>query len=171
KRLDLRARFSELQAKPKSEHPAHPWAYAMLTGPFWPNVLEGEDAAWSGVPMETRAPLLDRRLLRFLLRLPTLPWCMDKRLLRQAMKGFLPKETVERPKTPLARDPLELHFSQQKWSPTPLSELSAASKQLVDVSRLENCLKIGTGDSLYANLRPISLDRWLKSVEMKRRIQ
>jgi asparagine synthase (glutamine-hydrolysing) len=171
KRLNLRKRFEELQEKPSSKHPTHPLAYAMLTGPFWPNVLEGEDAAWSGVAMETRAPLLDRRLVRFLLRLPALPWCMDKRLVRLAMRDFLPKATIERPKAPLAQDPLRLQVSQKKWNPLPLGELSAASKELVDVSRLENCIRLSTGDLLYSNLRPVSLDRWLKSVEMNRGIQ
>jgi asparagine synthase (glutamine-hydrolysing) len=166
KRLNLLERFKELQTKPDSEHPTHPLAYAMLSGPFWPEVLEGEDAAWSGVALEARAPLLDRRLIRFLLRLPTLPWCMDKKLVRLAMKDLLPKETVERPKTPLAQDPLELHVSQRKWSPLPLGSLSEASKELVDASRLENCLRVSTRESLYSNLRPVSLDRWLKNVEM-----
>jgi asparagine synthase (glutamine-hydrolysing) len=171
KRLNLRARFEELQAKPTSKHPTHPWAYSALTGPFWPNVLEGEDAAWSGVAIETRAPLLARRLVRFLLRVPALPWCMDKRLLRLAMKDLLPEQTVERPKTPLARDPLELHVSQGKWNPLPLGDVLPASKGLVDTSRLENCIRVSTGDALYSNLRPVSLDRWLKSVEMVRGIQ
>jgi asparagine synthase (glutamine-hydrolysing) len=171
RRLNLRTRFKELQAKPASEHPTHPWAYAMLTGPFWPNVLEGEDAAWSGVAMERRAPLLDRRMVRFLLRLPALPWCMDKRLLRMSMKDFLPKETVERPKMPLRQDPLELHVSEGKWSPMPLGDFLPVSRELVDASRLENCIKVSRGDSLYSNLRPVSLNLWLKSVEMNGRIQ
>ena len=171
KKLNLRERWHELQAKPVSLHPTHPWPYAMLTGPFWPNVLEGEDAAWSGTPMETRAPLLDRRLLRFLLRLPALPWCMNKALVRRAMKDVLSKETVERPKSPLAQDPLELHVSQRKWSPLPLGELSPMLNGFIDVSRLANCITESSGEALYLNLRPVSLDRWLKSVEMRRGIQ
>ena len=38
----------------------------MLTGPFWPNVLESEDAVWSGTPFEVRAPMLDRRMVQAL---------------------------------------------------------------------------------------------------------
>jgi asparagine synthase (glutamine-hydrolysing) len=143
----------------------------MLTGPFWPNLLEGEDAAWSGVAMEARAPMLDRRLVRFLLRLPTMPWCMDKRLVRRAMKDFLPKETVERAKTPLAQDPLELQVEQHKWSPLPLERPSQSLQEIVDIQRLVNCLQSNDMDFLYTNLRPISLERWLKSVEMNAGIQ
>jgi len=170
-RLKLRDRFAELQRKPVSDHPTHPWAYAMLTGPFWPNVLEGEDAAWSGVAMETRAPLLDRRLVRFLLRLPAMPWCMDKQLVRRAMKNLLPKETVERAKAPLAHDPLALQVAQGKWNPLPLQNLSSYLREVVDPICLQNSLRSADPEHLYMNLRPISLGAWLKGVEMKWGIQ
>jgi asparagine synthase (glutamine-hydrolysing) len=170
KRLKLRERFEELQKKAESGHPTHPGPYAMLTGPFWPNLLEGEDAAWSGAALETRAPLLDRRMVRYLLRLPAMPWCMDKQLVRRAMKGELPKETLERKKSPLAQDPLELQISGKSWSPLPLREKTWI-KEMVDIKRLETCLKLNNGEALYDNLRPVSLGRWLKSVEMKRGIQ
>jgi asparagine synthase (glutamine-hydrolysing) len=170
-RLQLRERFAELQRKPVSNHPTHPLAYAMLTGPFWPNVLEGEDAAWSGVAMETRSPLLDRRLVRFLLRLPAMPWCMDKQLVRRAMSDLLPKETLDRAKTPLAHDPLEFQVSQGKWNPLPLAAQSSYLQQMLDWPRLSNCLSSINREHLYPNLRPVSLALWLKSVEMKRGIQ
>ena len=64
-------------------------------------MYETEDAAWTGVPVESRAPLLDLRMLRFLLRVPPVPWCMEKELLREAMRGILPEEIRSRPKTPL----------------------------------------------------------------------
>jgi len=170
-RLNLRERFAELQRKPVSNHPTHPWAYAMLTGPFWPNVLEGEDAAWSGVAMETRSPLLDRRLVRFLLRLPAMPWCMDKQLVRRAMADLLPKETLDRAKTPLTHDPLELQVAQGKWNPLPLAAQSSYLQEILDWPRLRNCLSSVNREHLYPNLSPISLALWLKSVEMKRGIQ
>jgi len=171
KRLNLRDRFAELQKKPTSQHPMHPIAYAMLTGPFWPNVLEGEDAAWSGVAMDTRTPLLDRRVVRYLLRLPVVPWCMDKLLLRSAMKGVLPEATLRRPKTPLAQDPVWLHASQGRWNPGGMKDWSKQIQELVDTSRLGNCIERTNADGLYASLRPFSLDLWVKSVEMKRRIE
>ncbi len=171
KRLNLKERFAELQKKPASEHPTHPFAYAMLTGPFWPNILEGEDAAWSGATLEVRAPLLDRRMVRYLLRLPVMPWCMDKQLVRRAMVGELPDETVKRPKTPLAADPLELWIKEKRWNPAPGGELCALLKELVDEKRLETSILRSEGEAMFAALRPLSLDRWLKSVEMPRRIQ
>lgn len=164
KRLKLRERFEELQKKPNSNHPTHPVPYAMLTGPFWPNVLEGEDPSSSGAALETRAPLLDRRMVRYSLRLPTMPWCMDKRLVRRAMKGELPRETLKRPKTPLAQDPLKLHIFEKKWSPLPLSE-NVWIKEMVDVQRLENFLKSNGREAFYENLTPMSLGLWLKALK------
>jgi len=171
KRLSLQERFAELQKRPASEHPTHPFAYAMLTGPFWPNILEGEDAAWSGAALEVRAPLLDRRMVRYLLRLPTMPWCMDKQLVRRAMVGDLPDETVKRPKTPLAADPMELWIKEKHWNPAPRGELCALLKEFVDEKRLETSILRSEGEAVFAALRPLSLDRWLKSVEMPKSIQ
>ena len=170
KMLNLRDRFVELQRKPASAHPIHPGPYAMLTGAFWPNVLEGEDAAWNGAALEVRSPLLDRRMVRYLLRLPVMPWCMNKQLVRRAMEGELPKETLERPKTPLTRDPLELHIFQKKWSALPFQQ-NVLIEEMVDVERLQTCLNFNNQQGLYENLRPVSLGLWLKSVEMKRGIQ
>jgi len=169
-RLRLQDRLRDLQHKPKSEHPNHPWAYAMLTGPFWPNVLEGEDAAWSGVPLEVRAPLLDRRMVRFLLRVPAIPWCMDKQLVRRGMAGRLPMRTLTRPKEPLAEDPVRLHLN-KNWRPTVAEKLASVVTEMVDPKRLENCSRRPQADETLSFLRPVTLDSWLKSVEMKRRIQ
>ncbi|GAC1635739.1 MAG: lasso peptide isopeptide bond-forming cyclase [Candidatus Acidiferrum sp.] len=169
-RLQLQDRLHELRKKPQSEHPNHPWAYAMLTGPFWPNILEGEDAAWSGVPLEVRAPLLDRRMLRFLLRLPAIPWCMEKQLVRRAMVGLLPKETLSRPKAPLASDPVWLHVK-KGWRPGIQENISPLVAEMVDVKRLQNCTQNAELDQTLSSLKPVTLDRWLKSIEMKRGIQ
>jgi len=173
KRLNLRERFEELQRQPASEHPTHPWPYSMLSGPFWPSILEGEDAAWSRVALEARAPLLDRRMVRYLLRLPTMPWCMDKHLVRRAMRGMLPPETLKRRKVPLLKDPLLVWMQQRNWSPLPLlGNLNVNSlEEMVDDRKLESALKASNAEAIYENLRPITLGLWLKSVEMSRGIQ
>lgn len=168
--LGLKDRLRALQSKPQSEHPNHPRAYAMLSGSFWPNVLEGEDAAWSGVPVEARAPLLDRRMTRFLLRLPALPWCMDKELVRRAMVGRLPIETLKRAKTPLVEDPVLLQLRKRQWRPEVPTELSTKVRDIVDRELLEKSSQSETEEPL-SFLRPITLDRWLKTIEKKRSIQ
>jgi asparagine synthase (glutamine-hydrolysing) len=56
--------------------------------------------------MEVRHPYMDIRMLRFLLTVPSIPWCRDKHLVRRAMRGTVPEEVRRRPKTPLTCDPM-----------------------------------------------------------------
>jgi hypothetical protein len=90
---------------------------------------------------------------------------------RRAMLGELPDETAKRPKTPLAADPVELWIKEKHWNPAPGGELCGLLKELVDEQRLEACILRCEGEAMFAALRPVSLDRWLKSVEMPKRIQ
>jgi asparagine synthase (glutamine-hydrolysing) len=167
----LRERWRELQALPKEGHPLHPRAYADLSGSVTPNLQEAEDAAWSGVAMETRAPMLDLRILRFLLRVPPVPWCSDKELLRRAAQGILPEQIRRRPKSPLIEDPLDAHVVRRKWSPLPAAPPSEAVQVLVDWKKWSATPMHTPGLSLWSNLRPLSLDLWWKGVEMRERIQ
>ena len=170
--LHLRARWRELQQPASAVHPLYPEGYAALTGAFWPNVFESEDAGWTGVPVEARAPLLDQRLLRFLLRVPPVPWCMNKELLRTAMRGLLPEEVRVRKKTPLQGDPLLLHAEKSGWRAV-LSSDSACERlsYFVNCRMLSATSRPALGLSLWADLRPIALDCWLKSVENRQRIK
>jgi asparagine synthase (glutamine-hydrolysing) len=167
----LRERWRELQTPPKEEHPLHPRAYADLTGPFWPNAFEAEDPALCGVGLEIRAPLLDARLLRFLLRLPPVPWCSDKEIVRRAARGVLPEKIRLRPKSPLLEDPLDVHIQKMKWFPAPAGPPSEFVQTLVDWRKWTATPKNKPGSALWSVLRPFSLDLWWKSVEMRERIQ
>jgi asparagine synthase (glutamine-hydrolysing) len=169
--LDLRARWRELQQPAKAVHPLHPEGYAALTGAFWPSVFESEDAGWTGVPVEARAPLLDQRLLRFLLRVPPVPWCMNKELLRTAMHGLLPEEVRVRKKTPLQGDPLLLHAKKNGWTAVLSDRACERLSNFVNCKMLSATSRPALGLSLWADLRPIALDYWLKSVENRQRIK
>jgi asparagine synthase (glutamine-hydrolysing) len=159
---NLRGRWRELQEPPKNAHPLHPLAFASLTSKYCSSLLECEDAGWTGAPVELRAPLFDQRLLRFLLRLPPVPWCMKKALLREAMCGMLPEEVRIRPKTPFRGDFLKHSIESKKWSPLPLPEPTAELRSLVDWEQLGTTLATATGSTLWVGLRPISLYKWLK---------
>ena len=163
-RHNLRGRWRELQESPKPGHPLHPIALAGLSGNFWSREFESEDAGWTGVPVEMRAPLLDRRLLRFLLRVPPVPWCMEKALLREAMHGMLPEEIRTRPKTPLIDDSITYFVESQKWKPVPLPEPTAEFRDYVDWERLGTTLATAAGSNLWVGLRAISLYYWLRGV-------
>jgi asparagine synthase (glutamine-hydrolysing) len=171
KEMHLRERWRELQQTATSKHPLHAEGYASLSGAFWPSVFEREDAGWTGVAVEARAPLLDQRLLRFLLRVPPVPHCMNKDLLRTAMSGALPEEVRLRVKTPLQGDPLLLHAEKNGWKPELRKGACDALSIFVDYEMLNATSHPALGLSLWADLRPLALDYWLKGVENNTRIQ
>lgn len=159
----LRERWLELRQPLGRPHPWHPIAYDDLCTRFWSNVFDNEDAEWTRVPIELRAPLLDHRILRFLLSVPPVPWCMEKELLRQAMRGLLPEEIRLRPKTPLMGDPLTLHVQNGKWSASPLPFPAKEIERFVDWERVGKNLAVGTGSTLRVDLRAVSLNHWLEN--------
>jgi asparagine synthase (glutamine-hydrolysing) len=169
--LHLRDRWRELQQLPTAVHPLHPGGYASVSGTYWPSVFEGEDAGWTGVPVETRAPLFDRRLLRFLLRVPPVPWCMNKELLREAMRDLLPPEVRLRAKTPLPGDPLLLHAVKNGWKAALPDGACDRLSKFVNYKMLSETSCPALGLSLWADIRPIALNYWLKNVENNGRIQ
>ena len=145
----------------KKAHPWYPIDFDTLNG-SWAGVLELEDAAWTGVPMESRAPFLDLRVQRFLMQVPPVPLCVGKEILRRVIKGLLPEEVRLRPKTPFRGDVISLQMASGRWKPLPIPEPNDEIRGFVDWSRLEARLKSGEPDSLWANLRPVSLIYWLK---------
>lgn len=165
KEFHLRERWQELQAPFTSNHPLHPAGYASLSSAFWPSVYETEDAGWTGVAVEARAPFLDVRLIRFLLRLPPVPWCMHKFLLREAMIGSLPDTVRARRKTPLRGDPLVLHGEKNGWRPVLPNDSCGMLRMFVNCQMLSATSLPAPGLSLWNRIRPIALHKWLKSVE------
>jgi asparagine synthase (glutamine-hydrolysing) len=168
KRTNLRQRWLELQhLRTQPEHPVHPEAYTGLHAGYWSRVLEAEDAGWCRVLLEPRAPLLDLRVLEFSLRLPPVPWCMNKELCRRAMKSMLPKEIVQRAKTPLRKEPLEVC----RLKPEFLSALRNEPHNMIEafVKWDEWCetLLRSKGSLNWVTLRPLSLLHWAKAVETR----
>ncbi|MGH9741068.1 MAG: asparagine synthetase B family protein [Candidatus Acidiferrum sp.] len=163
----LRERWLELQQPSTTAHPLHPIGYAGLSSESWSSMYETEDAGWTATPLESRAPLLDLRLLRFLLRVPPVPWCMEKELLREAMRGILPEAIRSRPKTPLPVEPLDSSVRIHRWSPLPLPEPPLELRTYVDWQRLGVTLQTAAGSTLWVGLRPVSLGYWLKALKTK----
>ena len=163
----LRERFAEINRKTWS-HPFNPRAYSIFNGHTFAMAMEMQDAMWTGVPVESRAPFLDRRLLRFLLRLPPVPWFMDKELVRRAQKNVLPKEILARPKTPLQREPLIEHVASGKWQPTVPAKCPDLLYDLVDWQQLRASFESASGYELYMHIRPVLLARWLLNAGNRR---
>jgi len=78
---------------------------SLTDDPAWQTWLTWSDPSFSGVPLRTRHPFLDIRLLDFAARIPPYPWLVDKRILRDATAGLLPESVRRRPKTPLINVP------------------------------------------------------------------
>jgi asparagine synthase (glutamine-hydrolysing) len=165
RRADLRQRFQELNRPKPQEHPTHPRAYAGLQNADWSGFLENEDAGWTGVALESRAPLLDLRLLRFLLRLPPVPWCVHKELAREGLKSYLPETITRRRKSTLVRDPLEAVQATRGWRPAHLETPSARIQSFVNWSSWYGTLNPAKGLLSWDNLNPFALEYWFKDIE------
>lgn len=163
-RANLRQRWLESRSRKSMErHPLHPGAYEALHDGGWGEILETEDAGWRGVRLETRAPLLDLRLLIFLLRMPPVPWCVDKELGRQAMRGILPVSVVERPKTPLPKDPVELCAERREWIAKLPRETPEAIREFVNWHKWWETFHNSMGSLDWRILRPVSLLYWMET--------
>jgi asparagine synthase (glutamine-hydrolysing) len=162
KQQHLRERWIEIQHSGNTAHPFHPIGYDGLSGGFWSRVLDREDAACTGLPLEFRAPFFDLRIVRYFLSLPPIPWCMEKELLRRAMKGMLPEAVRTRPKTALAEDPVAGLVRIGKWRPS-LPNADKALGTFVDLNRVAASLEKAEGPALWVDLRPLSLNYWLTS--------
>jgi asparagine synthase (glutamine-hydrolysing) len=104
-RLQLRRRWQDLENVSDSPHPTRPRGYASLLTAQWQSIFETNEPSYTGVALEVRHPFVDIRLLRFLLRIPAVPWCRSKYLLRRALRGIIPEAVRRRPKTPLSSNP------------------------------------------------------------------
>jgi asparagine synthase (glutamine-hydrolysing) len=149
-------------------HPSNPKAYNAMNSGCFADVLELCDPVWTGVPLETRNPFLDRRLCRFLLRVPVMPWAVDKRLIRDSQVGILPEKIRRRPKTPVLQDSLVLHAASGKWNPVPTCTPHPLMHSFVEWPKLLESLQRASGMSLYVHLRPVALSFWLHAVEKDR---
>jgi asparagine synthase (glutamine-hydrolysing) len=154
----LIARAGQLRESSKKKHPWHPSAIASFTGPVWQYFLEQFDPSISGTRLAWRHPYLDLRVLTFLLSVPPIPWARRKRLIREAMREFLPKEVLARDKAPLSGDPLARMV--QKYGPPQLSP-DGPIHYYIDRTKVPKILH----DEML--IRPLIrvhvLDAWLKS--------
>jgi asparagine synthase (glutamine-hydrolysing) len=115
-RIGLRERVQAFRAPPRHDHPWHPRALGSFGTPVWQTLLGGLEAD-RAQGVNWRHPYLDLRVLQFLLSVPPVPWARRKLMLREAMRGRLPAEVLERRKTPLAADALPLALSNVDWPP------------------------------------------------------
>ncbi len=161
-RLQLPARWEQINNEPGPSHPLRPGACQLLMASFWPSLFENFDPGMTFVPVEVRHPYFDLRVVNYLLRVPPLPWCADKELVRVALRGILPERVRLRPKTPLASDPFVALLGKPAEQWVDHVEPSAELAQYVDRKAVPKVAGEEDGLKLWTNLRPLSLSFWLQ---------
>ena len=162
-RLELRARWEEHhgQLSGAALHPVRPAAHGSFQGLLWESLFRDFDAEQKKIALEFRYPFLDLRMLRYLLAIPTIPWCRTKYLLRCAGKGLLPDAILRRPKVPLAGDP-PWEWARRKGLPR--INPAPALHRYVDVRLVPN----SAGDDMVGfrtDFRARELNYWLQNIE------
>ncbi len=115
-----------------------------------------------------RHPLIDVRLVEYLLAVPSVPWFVNKEILRVAMKERLPRALVVRPKAPLGGDPA-LRFVENN-SVKYLDDFSPTSKlrEYVNISGCPRLAGEQKSERLWAKLRLFGLNHWLENFQSQR---
>ena len=160
--LDLPARWREFQGNSPPRSRRHKEAHRVLTSPLLTDILESYDPGVTGVPVEARHPLLDLRVVEYLLSLPVSPWCIDKQLLRMAMRDRLPEPVRLRPKAPLACDPVIelLQRADARW--VDAFEANPALGRYVDRAVIPSLVCSRDPERIWTDLRPLCLNLWLQ---------
>jgi len=160
-RWDLRARWREqngTQREADSPHPTRSTAHATLSASHWTNHFEALDPGASALLVDVRHPFFDLRLLRFLLGIPAIPWCVNKELLRRAMRGRIPESVRTRPKSPLPGFPVH---------PLPDARFRLLAGQLRATPELERFVHVEPLVQILAAreaIDPIALDQALPAL-------
>ena len=159
KRTNLRERAqSETVTGNNKQRPA---AFSFFNSKVWTPLFEGYDRASTRLDLEVRHPLIDVRLVEYLLAIPTQPWCVNKHILRMAMKDRLPAEVINRQKTPLAGDPaLQLvRHASVRWLDS--FEVNPQLEGFVNLKLRRPIADEQTSEALWASLRVFALNHWL----------
>jgi asparagine synthase (glutamine-hydrolysing) len=131
-------------------------------------MFEQENAGATNLPVETRYPFLDLRIVNYLLALPPFPWFFQKMLLREAMAGRLPERVRTRPKTPLQGDPLSEQLKRTGAERLKSLSWSADLDRYIDRSALIQPHGRMSPEQASVNSRPYSLNIWLQSARRVR---
>ena len=164
KKLALRDRWETFTAPVAPTSAFRPEAHKVTFAPFWPDLFNAHDPGVTRVPVEVRHPFFDLRVVNYLLALPSLPWCCDKQLLREAARGVLPNAVRLRRKSPLQADPLLelLHrpgaAGACRFHPVPEFE------RYVAPTRIPQLLENKDSWTSSVHLRPLSLNYWLRGL-------
>lgn len=162
-RIDLPGRWRQLNEEQPSSHPTRPMTSRMLSVSNWWFLFESYDPGVTGLALEARFPLIDLRLVNYVLAIPPLPWCIEKHILRVAMANVLPEAVRHRAKSPLAGDPVVEHLRDCDSHWLDQFESSADLSRYVARGAVPRVSGEMNSEALWMNLRPFSLNRWLEN--------
>ena len=168
RRVDLDARRREVAALWRGADEG--WK---LQHPTWANLFAWSHPGARGLPLRNVHPFFDVRVVEAAWRAPRDPWLRDKRLLRVAMRGRVPRGVLERPKTalyvPRARaqdsplDRIARVPEVRRWRSDLLA--TAAIREYVDVQRVGEVTESrGDGHAWPPVERCFTLAHWLDAV-------
>jgi asparagine synthase (glutamine-hydrolysing) len=132
----------------------------------WASVLEPYDAESSRVPLDVRHPLLDLRLVDFLLQVPGIPWFWHKDLPRRACLGPVPSEVRKRRKVPLPGNPVRAALERGDTFPTNwrAHPFLARYVRCDRIPRLPDAVWGLDPFQQWSVTYPVSLSLWLQSL-------
>jgi asparagine synthase (glutamine-hydrolysing) len=156
-RTDARARWETMRSPTDSPHPVRPAGFQSFASPQWQRVFESIDPGFTEAPIEFRHPYVDLRLLRYMLSVPSLPWCRRKHLMRRAMRNMLPEEVLRRDKAPLLGAPV---FQTVRRSGMPPLVPTGELWKYIDPHQVP-CTMPSDASEFWMNLRPAVLNHWL----------
>jgi asparagine synthase (glutamine-hydrolysing) len=138
-----------------------------LKSPEWSFVFDAFDPGWTGLAFESRHPLMDMRVLDFLVNLPTIPWCVNKEFFRTCLRDVLPPEVLHRPKTVLRGNPFRAKFCEkrERWEKNFSPEPEIA--YFVDIASFPMLESLSIGETTWDCFYPYSLSHWLKLRKLK----
>ena len=165
RRMNVEARWKECTGipLPPVQHPIHRRGYASLFLPQWTFMFECQDPGVTRFPVEVRYPYLDLRLVNYLLAIPPFPFFLQKKLIRETMKGRLPESVRVRAKTPLQGHLFRKHVE------LPENERVGAVRWIQEIERFINPSALGmvygrvNVGQVSSAVRPYCLNFWLQS--------
>lgn len=155
-RAHLGERLRDANVSSDEAHAWHPRAMASFGDPIWQSVFGERDHEERLAPIGWRHPFLDLRVLQFMLSVPPVPWAREKLLMREAMRGRLPREVLRRRKAPLAVSPWAEAIRLHGLGDPPSAERLAG---YVDVHRLPAAPSAAS--ALEALIAVHALDHWM----------
>src|SRR6185436_13010693 len=116
----------------------------------------------TGHSIELRCPLLDSRVIRFVMNVPSIPWCQRKHLPRAAYSDVLPRAIVRHPKqgvggleAALARD------WQRRSAKKGVRQLPPAIGDWIDVEDWQRALQSPSAQRVGEAWRVLQLSAWM----------